>query len=204
MISTKKYPKSGYEKDPEYLHHYIKGIRILSVGEWEKIYNVIPTNREKTIFELLTITGMRYIEMLRLYENPSWFIQSANIIHLPEEGQRKKRRTQQERNITPLMAGMKYLLNEFHTNKKPPHADTWNKHLQAWGLKAGISPFGLSAKTTRKTIESWLFVSGFRESEVCLRQGHNTIVSMRHYQGLSFTDAEKTEIRSKLKSWGLL
>ena len=45
---------------------------------------------------------MRYIELQRLWDNPTWYNKQRNIIHLPPEGQLKHKRTQQERTIHPL------------------------------------------------------------------------------------------------------
>lgn len=53
------------------------------------------------------------------------------------------------------------------------------------GRAAGLSPYGLSVKTIRKTLESWMIAAGVLESSVCLRQGHDLLKSMRHYQGLA-------------------
>jgi hypothetical protein len=73
-----------------------------------------------------------------------------------------------------------------------------------WAETAGINPYGISAKTTRKTLESWCIVAGILESTVCLRQGHDSLTSMRHYQGLAFSDDEIQDIEKQLISWGIL
>jgi hypothetical protein len=59
---------------------------------------------------------------------------------------------------------------------------------QRWAVAAGINPYGLSAKTTRKTLESWMITAGIIESAVCLRQGHDSLTSMKHYQGFVFSE----------------
>lgn len=145
---------------------------------------------------------MRYAEMLRLYDNHDWYNEKRNIIHLPEEAQKKHKRKQLERTIHPLPSMFNYLLKDFWEASRPPTASTWNKVLQRWAQAAGISPFGVSAKSTRKTIESWLIASGYVESTVCLRQGHDSLTSMRHYQGLAFSDDEKRDIKKQLTAWG--
>lgn len=76
--------------------------------------------------------------------------------------------------------------------------------LRKWAEEAGIAPYGLSAKTTRKTVESWMIKSGIIESTVCLRQGHDSLTSMRHYQGLAFSEEEQRDIKKQLIEWGLL
>jgi hypothetical protein len=36
---------------------------------------------------------------------------------------------------------------------------------------------------------------------VCLRQGHDSLTSMNHYQGLPFMDGERAEISKRLAGW---
>jgi hypothetical protein len=64
--------------------------------------------------------------------------------------------------------------------------------------------FGMSVKTSRKTIESWSIAAGIPESTVCLRQGHDSATSMHHYQGLAFSDDELNDIRKILTEWRIL
>lgn len=144
---------------------------------------------------------MRYIEIQRLYENPEWVMKERKAIHLPEEAQKKKKRKQKERYIYPIPPQLESILRYFFEGKKPPEKTTWNKNLQRWPIKADLNPYGLSAKTTRKSIESWMVAAGVPILEICLRQGHDSITSMRHYQGLAFTDSEKAEIKKRLAGW---
>ncbi len=190
-----KYPKSGYEKDSEALHFYVKDVRILTPKEYEALKATIPKDQHKTTLDILLITGMRYAELLRLYDNPAWYNEKRNIIHLPEEAQKKHKRRQLERTIHPLPSMFNYLLKDFWQARKPPLESTWNKNLQRWAMSAGINPYGLSVKSSRKTLESWLIASGVVESTVCLRQGHDSLTSMRHYQGLAFSDDELRDIK---------
>ncbi len=192
-----------YQKDQETLHFYVKDIRILTPSEYLKLKENIPKDQHKTIFDILLITGMRYIEMFRLYENPSWYNEKRNIIHLPEQAQKKHKRRQLERTIHPLPSMFSYLLKDFWQGKKPALESTWNKNIQRWSKAAKIAPYGVSAKTTRKTIESWMVVAGVPESTVCLRQGHDSLTSMRHYQGLAFDDDEIRDIKKQLAAWGM-
>jgi hypothetical protein len=46
-----------------------------------------------------------------------------------------------------------------------------------------------------------MIAAGIIESAVCLRQGHDSLTSMRHYQGLAFSDDELRDIKKKLTSW---
>ena len=49
-----------------------------------------------------------------------------------------------------------------------------------------------------------MIAAGIIESAVCLRQGHDNLTSMRHYQGLLFSDAELRDIKKKLTAWGIV
>lgn len=199
-----KYPKTGYLKDPDNLHLYVVDVRILTPTEYEALKAAIPTDRHKTIFEILMITGMRYAEFLRLYENKVWYNEKRNIINLPEEAQLKHKRKQLKRTIHPLPYGFSYFMKALWAGKKPPQEATWNKNMQRWAIEAKLNPYGLSVKTTRKTIESWQIAGGVVESTVCLRAGHDSVTSMKHYQGLAFNDEELRDIKKKLTEWGIL
>ena len=179
-------------------------IRILTPDEYNKLRAVIPQARHKTLLDVLLITGMRYIEVCRLWDNPKWFNEARNIIHLPQGAQKKHKRTQLERTIQPLPSMFSYILKDFWEARKPPCESSWNRNLQKWSQMAGISPYGISAKTTRKTIESWCVSSGLNESRVCLRTGHDNLTSMRHYQNLAFSDSELNDIKKQLTAWGML
>lgn len=196
--------KSGLRKDPDKLHHYVKEIRILTPSEYQKIRAVIPMDRHKTLLDVLLITGMRYIEVCRLHENKHWYIEKENIIHLPEQAQKKVKRKQLERTVYPLPGMFGYIMKDFFGARKPPAESVWNRDLRKWAVDAEINPYGVSAKTTRKTIESWMIKVGVLESTVCLRQGHTDIVSLKHYQGRAFNDEETRGIEKQLSEWNLL
>jgi len=201
-VKGAKYPSMGYEKDPDNLHMYVTDVRILTPADFEALRAAIPTDRHKTILDILLITGMRYAEFLRLYDNKVWYNENRNIIHLPEDAQFKARRKQLERTIIPLPSGFNYMIKALWAGEKPPLEATWNKNMQRWATAAGLKPFGISAKTTRKSIESWQIMAGINETAVCLRAGHNSVTSMKHYQGLAFSDDEIHSIKKKLMGWG--
>jgi hypothetical protein len=96
------------------------------------------------------------------------------------------------------------MFRDFSQAPSPPSESAWNKDLQRWAQSAGIAPYGLSAKTTRKTLESWCVSAGILESTVCLRQGHDSLTSMRHYQGLAFSEDDIRDIKKQLSEWGIL
>jgi integrase len=197
-----KYPKLEYKKDPNALHLYVKDIRVLTPKEYQALKAQILKESHKTILDILIITGMRYTELLRLYDNPNWYDEKNNSIHLPEETRKKHKRRQLERTIHPLPA-FNNMIKDFLQARKPPLEATWNKNMQRWAMYAGINPYGLSVKTTRKTIESWCIAAGVLESTICLRHGHASLTSMRQYQGLEFSEDELRDIKKQLTSWNL-
>src|SRR5665811_1511958 len=87
-----------------------------------------------------------------------------------------------------------------------PHYDF--KHLTEKyfeiGMKLNDFSIQLVKYCTRKTIESWCVAAGIIESSVCLRQGHDSLTSMRHYQGLAFSEDEMRDIKKQLTSWNLI
>ncbi|WP_410509747.1 tyrosine-type recombinase/integrase [Methanosarcina hadiensis] len=205
VSESNKYPSQALRRDRETLHMYSVGeIKILTPDEYQKLRNVIPKNTYKTILDVLLITGMRYVEICRLYKNKDWYNEKRNIIHLNSEAQQKHKRTQIERTIQPLPSMFSYTMNAFFSGKKPPVESSWNRDLQRWSKLAGLNPYGISAKTTRKTLESWMISAGIPVTTVCLRQGHDNLTSMRHYQNLAFSDDEVRDIQKILTEWGIL
>ncbi|MCC4767614.1 site-specific integrase [Methanosarcina sp. DH1] len=197
-----KYPVSGFTRDKEAI--YVNGIRIFVPVEHDKFKAGIPKKRHKTLFELSTITGMRYAEIQRLYDHPEWYSESRNQIRLNEDAQKKVKRKAKERTIDLLPSTFPYILDQFFNWPAPPDIDTWNQDLKRWAVKTDFNPFGISAKTTRKSIESWMLSSGVPPFKVYQRQGHDPQTSLYHYQGLSFTDIEMHQIKKRLMEWGIL
>ena len=177
------------------------GTKVLTVEEYERFINAIP-EAMKAIFEINTITGLRYIELQRLYENPQWYYKERNQIILPKEAQKKEKQKLPKRTIDKLPTTFSYVFSHFLNGKKPPYRSSWNKDLARWSEKAGINP-KVGLKTPRKTIESWMLKTGIPEIEIYSSQGHDPITSLKHYQSLSFTDYEMRDIEKRLIEWGI-
>ncbi len=176
----------------------VKNVRVLTPMEYDTILQGIDDVQSRRRFLLLFWTGMRYKELQRFHSNPEWYLKKRNVIHLPGEAQKKKKRTQVERVIHPLPELLREIIQQFHDDPKPPTRQTWNENIKRWSRVNGISDKGMSAKTTRKSIESWMVVAGVPLNQVYLRQGHNELTSLIHYQGLHFTPSEKEEIKRRL------
>ena len=52
------------------------GTKVPTVEEYDRFITAIPESM-KAIFEINTITGLRYIELQRLYENPQWYYKAV-------------------------------------------------------------------------------------------------------------------------------
>ena len=178
------------------------GTKVLTVAEYDRFVNFIPM-KFRPIFEVNTITGLRYVELQRLHDHEEWYYTERNQIILPKEAQRKVKQKLVKRTIDKLPATFPYLFKAFLECKKPPARNTWFENLERWSYKAGITP-KVNPKTPRKTIESWMLKAGIPEIEIYSRQGHDPITSLRHYQSLSFTDYEMRDIEKRLTEWGIL
>jgi integrase len=179
---------------------YVKGIRILRPADYDLFLDQILKDHHKTIFEILFWSGMRYIELQGFYSHPEWYMKESRAIQLlgSEGAQRKVKRTLEDRYITPIPPQLETLLRFFHKGPEPPSLQAWDEDMSRWAAASGFDPKGFSAKTTRKSIESWMIAAGISEMQVCLRQGHDKITSMRYYLGLPFSPEEKEIIKKRL------
>lgn len=178
------------------------GTKVLTVEEYDNFLKFIP-EKKRVIFEINVITGMRYIELQRLYEHSEWYIKDRNQIVLPKEAQKKVKQKQVKRTIDRLPSTFYYMFKDFIEGSKPQDRFAWYRSLSVWSNKAGIEP-KIGPKTPRKTIESWMLKCGIPEIEIYSRQGHDPVTSLRHYQSLSFTDYEMRDIEKRLTEWGIL
>ena len=175
--------------------------RILTPEEYDQFTSVMKNMRLKTIFEVMFYTGMRYVELQRLHVHPAWVLNGRGVIHLPFEAQKKVKRVQRERSIH-IAPQIRNLLPYFFKNEPPASIQAWIDWLRHTASKAGFSDgYGFGARITRKTIESWMVVAGIPLNQICLWQGHDSMTSMNHYQGLAFTDGEVLEIKRRLAGW---
>ncbi|WP_269849880.1 hypothetical protein [Methanosarcina horonobensis] len=59
---------------------------ILTPKEYEALKATIPRDQHKTILDIFLITGMRYAEFLRLYDNPAWYDEKKKYNSSPGRG----------------------------------------------------------------------------------------------------------------------
>lgn len=173
------------------------GTRILRPDELKKLVNAIDKVEMRDKFEALLYTGARYTEIQRIYKNPEWFIDDS--IHLQST---KKKAIQKERYIRLNPAGKRAVTYMLRSRKHYPTRAGWNENLKRWARKAGIDEANISAKTTRKTWESYLVTSYPKQLEyIFLSQGHSQLTSLKFYLMIPFTDEEKKQITFYTDNW---
>ena len=176
-------------------------VRILRPTEYKQLLSGCNKPDMRTMLQALLYTGMRYIEMKRFQNYPSWF-DNDQFIHLPREASLKKKRTQMERFVRLNPQGK--LIIEYFTQMKRglPSYQSWSENMKCWARRGGLSETGLGSKTMRKTWESWLmFYYPKRSMEVALSQGHTTVTSLQHYLGMPFTDTDRMQIKQFVEGW---
>jgi hypothetical protein len=179
---------------------YKSNTRILRPYECKLLVDNIPKLDYVNKFEALLYSGMRYIEVQRLYRHPEWF--NGEIIHLTKKAIKKKKATVSERYVHLNPVGRR-AVSHFLKSKTPlPDYSTWRENLKRWMINAKLYPDYMSPKTTRKTYESWL-VTYYPEkfNQIFLSQGHNQLTALRHYLNLPFTEKDKLEMKTFVDGW---
>jgi len=172
-----------------------KGTRILRPDEYNILRKKIKKHQKHRLDGLL-LTGMRYIEAKRFQNNPDW-LHHNGFIEMPPGASLKEEMQYKERTIRLSNLGEE-LVPLFLETKPLPSRQAWRENLRRWADYADLDPAGLSAKTTRKTWESWL-VHCFPDhlTHIFQSQGHTEKTAVEHYISLPFG----SEDRKKMKKW---
>ena len=179
-------------------------VRILRPSEYEALREVIPKMHHRIILETALFTGMRWIELERFKKNPEWYEAKIGYIYLPPEASQKKKRKLKERYVYLSSRGKAIIPLFLKLEKAIPSRITWNENLKRWGENAGLDPVGLSAKTTRKTWESWLMASYPEKALIiAMSQGHTQLTSLNHYLNLPFSKDDIEKIKEYTMGWGV-
>ena len=182
------------------------GTRILTPSEVDSLFDSLCEERKckhkwYEIFNALLYTGMRYVELQRFHEHPEWFLKNRMVIHLPREATKKKKRVYLERYVYLSSQGMVHITNFLKYVDEIPSRTIANKILRSAGASS-IGEKGLSAKTFRKTWESWLVASYPNAIPIIMMsQGHTDRVSIMHYLNIPFTREERREIEIRTAGW---
>lgn len=175
-----------------------QGVRVLRPSEYELLRAAIKPALQPRLDGLL-LTGMRYIEAQRFQGDPAWL--DRKFIHLPP-GASLKARARFKGRIIRLSNMGEVLVPAFLRSGRLPCLQGWDENMKRWGEKAGLDPVGLSAKTTRKTWESWLvYYYPSYAIQVVLSQGHTGAVSVEHYLSMPFIDEDKKGMQKWVEGW---
>ena len=177
------------------------GVRILRPKEYEALLTQVKKQHHRTMLQALLYTGMRYVEMVRLQQHPSWF--DSEFINLPRMADRKVMRTQKERSVRLTQAGRMAIEYFLQLREPLPAYQNWRDNMRRWGKHAGLDPQGLGVKSSRKTYESWLmfYYSQSRMADIALSQGHDTLTSLNHYLNMPFNEVDLLQMKPYVEGW---
>lgn len=176
-------------------------VRVLRPDEYEAIRGQAALSAGDGVahLDVCLLTGARYVELQRLHENPGWF--HGNFVHLPAEASLKVKRHQVDRWIRLSDRGGPAVVRFLQVSQLPEmHA--FQAQLRRWSTAAVVDPLGLSAKSLRKTWESWLTsVWPERFLLIVQSQGHTKTTSIDHYLNLPFQRDDKVRMMPWLAGW---
>jgi len=198
------------------------GVRVLTPAEYRSLEAQITKPSIKKLVRALLLSGMRYAEILRLKGSPHDFDPERRTIYVKAG---KTRTSKRERYVHLNDAGVQ-AIGEYLADERTayPSSTVMGLNLQAWAKAAALSAaptlegaiieaganagdernnvWGLSVKSFRKSWESWLVATcPEKMALIALSQGHETETGMAHYMGISFTQAERAEIREMVQGW---
>ena len=173
--------------------------RILRPCEYVQLRDATkPANQ--TNLDACLLLGARYRECARTQKHPEWF--DGNFIHLPWTKELAKSRHTPERWIRLSYLGKKIIPYFIASQKQLPSIQAWDVDLKLWAGKAGLNEEGISARTLRKTYESWLVFSYSNEIPlIMLSQGHSLQTSIAHYISLPFTEVDRQAMYEWVVGW---
>lgn len=186
------------------------GSRVLTPAEASAIRSVISKPSSRALFDLLLYSGLRFAEVQQLADNPLLFDEERGTLSIKSM---KPSAKQAGRNVILGTKGAAAVQAFVAAGAKvPAFVTTWQHNLIAWADAAGLSPlptvkvksnpFGITARTTRKTWESWLLAACPDQIvRITLSQGHSETVALRHYLNVAFTAAEREAIAAEVVGW---
>lgn len=187
------------------------GQRVLTPDEVKSIQNVITKPSSRALFDLMLYTGLRLSEVKQIVDNPGIFDEKRKIITIRSS---KKEATQKTRNVHLCDNGITAIKAFIQNPKIPSSPSAWQMNLIRWCKSARIEPlagrnvtetgniYGITVRTTRKTLESWLLTAyPDRSVYVALSQGHTVLVQLQHYLNLSWTEEEIENINVLVNGW---
>lgn len=186
--------------------------RVLTVDEANRIRAVIEKPTSKALYDLLLHTGMRLSEVKQLADNPAVFDKDRRSIAI-KSGKAAAR--QSGRNVCLSDKGVLAVQAYLDNPSVPASPGAWQKNLIRWAQRARLTalpgqeqsnnPTGITVRTSRKTLESWLLAAHPDKFPfIVLSQGHNEMVSIKHYLNMTWTKEERAAIKSEVIGWSCL
>lgn len=174
--------------------------RILRPSEYLQLRSAAKKIVNQTNLDGCLLLGARYLECVRIQNNSEWF--DGNFIHLPWTKELSKSKHNPERWVRLSSMG-KIIMPYFMENKKRlPTVQGWDYHLKSWADKAGLGAEGITARTLRKSYESWLvFFYPQASNLIFLSQGHSTLTSLQHYINVPFTEEDRAGMKKWVEGW---
>ena len=174
--------------------------RILRPVEYLRLRVGAERIENQTNLDACLLLGARYLECKNIQQHPDWF--DGDFIHMPWTQKLSKSRHNPDRWIRLSSMG-KVIIPYFLDNKKPlPSVQAWDYNLKRWAEKAGLGKEGITARTLRKTYESWLvFYYPSASNLIFLSQGHATLTSLQHYINLPFTEMDRKEMEKWVEGY---
>lgn len=188
----------------------VAGSRVLTPAEADAIRSVISKPSSKALFDLMLYTGLRFSEVRQLAETPAIFDEERRRLYIRST---KAKANGPKRDVVLGDRGRAAVRIFLDLGAKvPASVSAWQQNLIRWADLAGLAPLptattagnrtGITARTTRKTWESWLLAACPAEiTRITLSQGHSETVALRHYLSAAWTEDEIEAIRLEVAGW---
>ena len=190
---------------------HCNGSRVLTPPEADAIRRSASKPTSRALFDVLLFTGLRFSELRQLATDPTVYDETRRQLQIVST---KAKATQGMRNVWLCDKGRVAVQAFLDLGAKMPgNVSTYQGNLIRWAHLAGLAPLrtataasnpaGVTARTTRKTLESWLLATYPAEVwNVISSQGHNETTALKHYFNIGFTAAEREAIRAEVVGWG--
>jgi integrase len=172
-----------------------RGVRVLRPREFATLRSSVSQENAAVDLDVCLYTGMRYVELQRLHDNPDWLDIGRRYVYLPRGSMMKRQAKQRERWVKLNGPGVKAVLEFVQKGRNLPSGQGFGQNLRRWATDAGMQPEGLCAKTFRKTWESWLVLSyPSRLTEILASTGHTQTTALTYYLAMPFVESEKADM----------
>jgi len=180
----------------------------LILGGIDKVFGAKTTivRMNQLRLKVALITGMRYSELQAFIEHPEWYRAKENYILMREKKHERLKRGIKRRYIRLPHIAREIIPQFFEEVDSMPSPQGWIKNLRRWAIAADLDPSHLSARTTRKTWESWLVFSYKDRLDnvidmIAQSLGHTRTTMLKHYLNIPFTRKDVVEMSYWTGGW---